>query len=70
MGKIVAASGDEEILARTSLEKIQRMKTVFLLSRSVDTINMKITNDMTYGTIDKLKDFDKLENEGVIDYIE
>ena len=70
LGEIVAASGDEDVLAGTVLEKIQRMKTVFLLSRSVDTINMKITNDMTYGTIDKLKDFDKLENEGVIDYIE
>ncbi len=59
LGEIAAASGDEEVLAGTPMEKIQRMKTVLLLSRNVDTVNMKITNPMTYGTIDRLKDFIK-----------
>jgi len=69
LGEIVAASGDEEVIAGTALQKIQRMKPVLLLSRNVDAINMKITNHMSYGTIKRLKDFYKLENEGIIDYI-
>lgn len=70
LGEVVAASGDEGVLVGSAPEKIQRMKTVFLLSRNVDSINMKTTNQMTYGTIDRLKDFLKLEGEGVIDYVQ
>ena len=70
LGEVVAASGDGEILVGNAQEKIQRMNTVFLLSRNVDSSNLKTINHMTYGTIDKLKDFAKLEHEGVIDYIQ
>jgi hypothetical protein len=69
LGEIVAASGDEEVLTGTSPAKMKAMKTVFVLSRNVDTINMQITNGMTYGTIDRLRDFDKLEQEGIVEYI-
>jgi len=69
LGEIVAASGEEEVLTGTSPEKMKEMKTVFVLSRNVDTINMQIASGMTYGTIDRLKDFDKLEQEGIVEYI-
>jgi len=69
LGEIVAASGDEQVLSGTSPEKIQEMKPVFVLSRNVDTINMRITNAMTYGTIDRLKDFDKLEQDRIVEYV-
>jgi flavin reductase (DIM6/NTAB) family NADH-FMN oxidoreductase RutF len=62
LGKIVAASGDRDVLAGTAEERIQRMRTVFLLQEYADAINMKFTSSNTYGTIDKLKDFDKLED--------
>jgi len=66
LGEVVAASGDEEVLSGSAPKKVQGMKTVYLLSRNVDSINMKVTNQMTYGTIDKLKDFIRLEREGII----
>jgi hypothetical protein len=37
--------------------------------QNVISTNMQITNGMTYGTIDRLKDFDKLEEEGIVEYI-
>ncbi len=70
MGEIVAASGDAEVLTGTSAEKMKEMKTVFFSSRNVDMISMQITNGMTYGTIDRLKDFNKLEQEGTVEYVE
>ena len=69
LGEIVAASGDAEILGGTSPEKIGKMRTAFVLSRNVDVFDMKITNLMTYGTIDRLKDFGKLEGESSIEYV-
>ena len=68
LGEIVAASGDEQVLRGTSPEKMRAMKTVFVLSRNIDLMEAKITNGMTYGTIDQLKDFNKLE-QGVVEYI-
>ena len=69
LGEIVAASGDEDVLTGTSPDKVEGMKTAFILSRSVDTLNMKTTNSMTYGTIDRLKDFLQLEKDGSIEYV-
>lgn len=69
LGEIVAASADAEVLGGTSPEKIERMKTVYVLSRSVDTLNMQTTNSMTYGTIDQLKDFLKLEKDGTVETV-
>jgi len=69
LGEIVAASGDQDVLKGLSPEKVERMKTVYVLSRNVDTLNMKITNSMTYGTIDQLKDFLKLEEDGSVEYV-
>jgi flavin reductase (DIM6/NTAB) family NADH-FMN oxidoreductase RutF len=69
LGEIVAASGDQNVLAGTSPEKVERMKTVFVLSRNIDTLNMKPTNSMTYGTIDRLKDFLQLEKDGSVEYV-
>ena len=69
LGEIVAASGDNDILTGTSSEKVEKMKSVYVLSRNVDALNMKTTNSMTYGTIDRLKDFLKLEKDGSIEYI-
>jgi flavin reductase (DIM6/NTAB) family NADH-FMN oxidoreductase RutF len=69
LGEIVAASGDQDVLAGTSPEKVGRMKTVYVLSRNIDVIDMKITNSMTYGTIDRLKDFLQLEKDGSIEYV-
>ena len=46
------------------------MKTVYLLSRNVDGKNMKITDLMTYGTIDQLKNFIRLEQEGIISNVQ
>jgi hypothetical protein len=69
LGEIVAASGDNDVLAGTSPEKVENMKTVYVLSRNVDTLNMKTTNSMTYGTIDRLKDFLQLEKDGSVEYI-
>jgi len=66
LGEVAAASGDEEILSGSAPNKVRGMKTVYLLSRNVDGKNMRITNQMTYGTIDKLKDFIRLEQEGII----
>jgi flavin reductase (DIM6/NTAB) family NADH-FMN oxidoreductase RutF len=66
LGEIVAASGDPDILAGTSPEKVDSMKTVYVLSRNVDVLEMKLTNSMTYGTIDKLKDFLQLEKDGSV----
>ena len=57
LGEVLAASGDKEVLAGNAPEKIQRMKTVLVLPRSEDSIKVKITNQLTYGTIDQLKDF-------------
>ena len=65
----MAASGDNDVLAGTSPEKVERMRTVFVLSRNVDALNMKTTNSMTYGTIDRLKDFLKLEKDGSVEYV-
>jgi hypothetical protein len=31
---------------------------------------MKATNSMTYGTIDRLKDFLQLEKDGSVEYVE
>ena len=67
LGKVVASSGDKEVLTGTAPEKIQGMKTVLILPRSVDSTNMKITNQLTYGTINQLKDFLKLEKQGTIE---
>jgi flavin reductase (DIM6/NTAB) family NADH-FMN oxidoreductase RutF len=64
LGEIVAASGNQDVLGGTSPEKVERMKTVYVLSRNVDTLNMKTTNSMTYGTFDRLKDFLQLEKDG------
>jgi hypothetical protein len=61
--------GQAEVLTGTSPEKMKAMKTVFVLSRNVDMINRQITNGMTYGTTDRLKDSDKLEQEGIIEYV-
>jgi hypothetical protein len=69
LGEIVTASGDNDVLAGTSPEKVERMRTVFVLSRNVDALNMKTTNSMTYGTIDRLKDFLKLEKDGSVEYV-
>ncbi|MFX1334318.1 MAG: hypothetical protein ACFFB2_13760 [Promethearchaeota archaeon] len=68
MGEIVAASAEEDVLYGNSFDKILKMKTVYILSRNVDLEKKRITNLMTYGTIDKLKDFHKLE-QGFIEYI-
>jgi flavin reductase (DIM6/NTAB) family NADH-FMN oxidoreductase RutF len=69
LGEIVAASGDNDVLAGTSPEKVERMRTVFVLSRNVDAQSMKTTNSMTYGTIDRLKDFLQLEKDGSVEYV-
>jgi flavin reductase (DIM6/NTAB) family NADH-FMN oxidoreductase RutF len=69
LGEIVAASGDDNVLAGTSPEKVERMKTVFVLSRNVDALQMTNTNSMTYGTIDRLKDFLELEKDGSVEYV-
>lgn len=69
LGEIVAASAEEDVVYGNSLEKILNMKTVYILSRNVDLEKKRITNSMTYGTIDKLKDFHKLEQKGFIEYI-
>jgi flavin reductase (DIM6/NTAB) family NADH-FMN oxidoreductase RutF len=69
LGEIVAASGINDVLAGTSTEKVERMRTVFVLSRNVDALNMKTTNSMTYGTIDRLKDFLKLKKDGSAEYV-
>jgi flavin reductase (DIM6/NTAB) family NADH-FMN oxidoreductase RutF len=69
LGEIVAASGDEDILGGTSPEKIENMRTAYVLSRNVDGLNMEVTNSMTYGTIDRLKDFLKLEKDATIEYV-
>ena len=69
LGEIVVASGDNDVLAGTSPEKVERMKTVYVLSRNVDAQNMKTTNSMTYGTFDRLKDFLQLEKDGSVEYV-
>ena len=69
LGEIVTASGDRDILTGTSPEKVERMKTTYVLSRNVDALHMKTTNSMTYGTIDRLKDFLELEKDGSIKYV-
>lgn len=69
LGEIVAVSGDKDVLAGTSPEKVERMGTVFVLSRSVDALHMKTTNSMTYGTFDRLKDFLQLEKDGSVEYV-
>ncbi len=69
LGEIVAASGDEDALSGTSSDKVASMKTVYVLSRSVDAAKMELTDPMTYGTIDRLKDFLKLSHEGVVAYM-
>lgn len=67
--EIVAASAEEEVLSGNLLDKIQKMKTGNILSRNVDLGLKRITNSMTYGTIDQLKDFNKLEHKGIVEYI-
>jgi flavin reductase (DIM6/NTAB) family NADH-FMN oxidoreductase RutF len=69
LGEIVAASGDADVLVGTSPEKVEKMKTVYVLSRNVDIQAMRTTNSMTYGTFDRLKDFLKLEADGSIEQI-
>jgi len=69
LGEIVAASGDEEVLMGTAQEKIKAMGTALVLSRSVDAANSRITDYMTYGTIDKLKGFIRLQQEGIIECV-
>jgi flavin reductase (DIM6/NTAB) family NADH-FMN oxidoreductase RutF len=69
LGEIVAISGDQDVLAGTSPEKVEGMRTVYVLSRNVDAQNMKTTNSMTYGTIDGLKDFLKLEKDGSVEKV-
>jgi flavin reductase (DIM6/NTAB) family NADH-FMN oxidoreductase RutF len=70
LGEIVAASGDSDVLTGTSPEKVEEMKTVYVLSRNVDALNMKTTNSMTYGTIDRLKDFLQLEKDGTVEFVD
>jgi flavin reductase (DIM6/NTAB) family NADH-FMN oxidoreductase RutF len=70
LGEIVAASGDRDVLTGTSPEKVAGMKTVYVLSRNVDAQRMQTTNSMTYGTIDRLKDFLQLEKDGSVEYVE
>jgi len=69
LGEIVAASGEYDVVAGTSPEKVERMRTVYVLSRNVDAQIMKITNSMTYGTFDSLKDFLELERDGSVEYV-
>ncbi len=69
LGEIVAASGDQDVLEGTSPEKVEKMKTVYVLSRSVDALKVKTTNSMTYGTFDRLKDFLQLEKDGSTKYV-
>ena len=70
LGEIVAASGDSDVLTGKSPEKVEKMKTVYVLSRNVDAQNMETTNSMTYGTIDRLKDFLQLEKDGSAEFVE
>jgi flavin reductase (DIM6/NTAB) family NADH-FMN oxidoreductase RutF len=68
-GEIVAASGDEDVLTGTSSERVAAMKTVYVLSRSADAARMEITDPMTCGTIDRLKDFVHLSHTGTVKYM-
>lgn len=70
LGEIVAASGDADVLAGTAPEKVEAMKSVYVLSRSVDAQTLQTTNSMTYGTFDMLKDFLKLEKDGSVEKVE
>jgi len=69
LGEIVAASADREVLAGTAGQKMAGMRPVFVLSRSVDLGRMSITDQLTYGTVDRLKDFLKLEKEGIVEVV-
>jgi len=70
LGEVVATSGDEGVLSGSAPKKVQCMTTVYLLSRNVDGKKMKITNLLTYGTIDQLKNFIRLEQEGIISNVQ
>jgi flavin reductase (DIM6/NTAB) family NADH-FMN oxidoreductase RutF len=68
-GEVVAASGDEDVLTGSSAERVAAMKTVYVLSRSVDAAKMETTDPMTCGTIDRLKDFVHLSRTGTVKYM-
>jgi flavin reductase (DIM6/NTAB) family NADH-FMN oxidoreductase RutF len=69
LGRIVAASADADVLGGTSSEKMARLRSAYVVSRNVDLLQMKITSPLAFGTIDRLKDFVKLEKERVVEYL-
>jgi hypothetical protein len=49
---------------------MNEMNPIFILPRSVDLLNSETTNPLTYGTIDRVRDFLKLERKGIVEYVQ